>query len=122
MRILVVGRRRKDLEQRTACLRQLYPDAELVAEYDAMSAVKYAFNHDVDAVYTEVQTKPIGGFDVVRLVRKVCPDVLTYLIAETDAYLNRAAEAHVDGYYLMPTSAETLRSGNILHWEAAAPC
>ena len=120
MRILLVGRRRVVLEQRAACLRQLYPDAEVVTDGDAMSAVQYAFNHPVDAVYTEVQTKPIGGFDVVRLVRKVHPDALAYLIAETDAYLNRADESRVDGYYLTPTDKETLRSGNILRWTAVA--
>lgn len=121
MRILIVGRRRAELEQRAACLRQLYPDAETVTEGDAMSAVQYAFNHQVDAVYTEVQTRPIGGFDVVRLVRKRNPGALAYLIAETDAYLNRADECRVDGYYLTPTDKETLRSGNILRWRTAVP-
>ena len=122
MRILLVGRHRTELERRVACLKQLYPDAELVADGDAMSAVQYAYNHRIDAVYTEVQTRPIGGFDVVRLVRKAHPGVMAYLVAETDAFLNRAAENRVDGYYLMPTSAETLRSGNILRWREAASC
>ena len=117
MKILVVGRSKQELEQRANYLRTLYPQSEVIADNDAMSAVQYAFNHTVDAVYTEVRTRPIGGFDVVRLVRKQNPDVLTYLVAETDAYINRALEVKVDGYYLIPTVRESLRYGNILRWK-----
>lgn len=117
MRILVVGIQGPGLEQRASYLSALYPQAEVVADGDAMSAVQYAFNHAVDALYTEVRTWPIGGFDVVRLVRQRNPHVLVYLLSETDAYLNRAAEQRADGYYLTPTSEESLRSGNLLRWE-----
>ena len=114
MRILAVYSYRDDAQALIGALETLYPDAEIIPDDDGMSAVKYAFNHPVDAVYTYLMMPRINGFDVARLVRKVHPQAEAYLIDYSDKYVPDAAGRNLNGYYLTPISADALRSENLL--------
>lgn len=113
MNILVVFPTDK-LQSLVDILSELYPDAQIATDYDGMGGVQYAFNHPVDMVYTGLRVKPLNGFDVARLVWKVHPQAEVSLIADTQAYLKRAAEANFSGYFIEPIDRDTLLHGNIL--------
>lgn len=113
MNILVVFPTCK-LQTLVNIISELYPDAHIATDYDGMGGVQYAFNHPVDIVYTGLRVPPISGFDVARLVWKVHPQAEISLIADTKAYLKRAAMAHFSGYYIEPIDRKALRQGNFL--------
>lgn len=79
-----------------------------VAFCDPMAAVQYGYNHEVDAVYTEVDMPRISGFDLVRLLRKRHMDIKTYFVTGGGTqYLELANQAGLTGYYTKPLKAET---------------
>ncbi|HWR22292.1 MAG TPA: hypothetical protein VN366_02345 [Feifaniaceae bacterium] len=67
MQILMVYSDRDDAKSLLRALETVYPGAEIIPHNDGMSAVQYAFNHPVDAVYTYLRMPRISGFDVARL-------------------------------------------------------
>ncbi|WP_312279828.1 hypothetical protein [Oscillibacter sp.] len=50
MKIPAVYSYRDDADTLIDTLKKLYPGAEIIPDNDGLSAVKYAFNHPVDAV------------------------------------------------------------------------
>lgn len=114
MKVLAVYSYRDDGGALIDSLKELYPGAEIIPDNDGMSAVKYAFNHPVDAVYTYLMMPRISGFDVARLVRKVHPQAKAYLIDYSDKYVSYAEGKNLNGYYITPISAEALRQQNLL--------
>lgn len=113
MNIMVVAEREK-LRTLANVLSELYPDDIVIPLDDGMSAVQFAFNNPVDLVYTELQTYPLTGLDVARLVRQKRPSVVIHLIADTADYVSTAARQGCNGYYLTPISVETLQNNNLL--------
>lgn len=113
MYIMVVAEVGK-LRSLTNIMMELYPQDIIIPLDDGMSAVQFAFNNQVDAVYTELKAPPITGFDVARLVRQKYPDTSIYLIADTADYVGIAAKKDFDGYYVEPVSVEILQKKNLL--------
>lgn len=112
MNILIVDSNQDDLEQTVKCLQSVYPDAQLIPFDDAMDAVRYGYNHPVDAVYTEISMRHITGFDVARLLRKVHPEMTVCFLSDTEKHLRLSIQNGGDGYYLKPIDAEILLYGN----------
>lgn len=119
MNIMAVAQRER-LPSLTNALAKRYPDDMIIPLDDGMSAVQFAFNNPVDMMYAEIQTPPITGLDVARLVRKQRPGVAVCLIADTADYASDAAKQGCTGYYLTPVSVETLQKNNLLAGETAA--
>lgn len=113
MTIMVVAHRKK-LRKLMNIILELYPEDIVVPIDDGMSAVQFVFHNPVDMVYTELQGRPLTGFDVGRMVRKERPNVAVCLIADTADYVSDALRQGCNGYYLMPISVETLRKNNLL--------
>lgn len=88
---------------------------EVVTFCDAMEAVQYGYNHDVDAVFTEVVMPHISGQDVVNLLHKHNPAIRACFLTDTDKYLEAGRECKIFGYYLKPIGDGL----NLLHGEAA---
>lgn len=112
MKILVVDGDRVELKATASFLREVYPNAEIVATDDGMEAVQYSLNNPVNAVYTEVLMPRISGFDVARLVRKFRPEAAAYVVSGTDEFLDRAQG--LSGYYLKPLTWDTFQRDNLL--------
>lgn len=119
MNIMVVAERKK-LRPLVNILSELYPDDIVIPLDDGMSAVQFAFNNPVDLVYAELQTPPITGLDVARLVRQKRTGVAIHLIADTADYVRAAARQGCIGYYLTPISAEALQKNNLLTGKGAS--
>lgn len=99
------------LMQTKTCLEQ--DGVTVVAFRDPMAAVQYGYNHEVDAVYTEVDMPHLTGQDVVRLLRKRHADIKTYFLTDGGTqYPELAKQAGLTGYYTKPLK-EATRKTNI---------
>lgn len=102
MKILVVDTDRIKLAMLSLCLQEMYPDGQIIEFNDAMLSVKYGFNHQIDAVYTNVAMRHITGFQVMELLRKAQPGILVNFVTDTAKYQEMAKLKGADGYYLLP--------------------
>lgn len=111
MRILTAANHAAVLEALTKELSDLFPQAEIIRENDALMAGKYAFNHDVDIVFAEADMKRMNGLQLIRFVRHEHPGVKSYLIgskkelAESDA----SAPEDVSGMLVYPLVKNAIR-------------
>lgn len=58
-----------DLKMLCEAIRAVHPGAEVVYFIDPMLAFKYSVSHPVDALYTAVLMKRIGGFKLEKMIR-----------------------------------------------------
>ena len=100
MIILIIDPDATYLMQTKACLEKAGDTAAVFC--DPMEAVKYGYNHHVDAVYTEVIMPHITGRDVVNLLRKRHPHIRTYFLSDTSQYLEIGKQCQITGYYIKP--------------------
>ncbi len=80
MKFIVIDQDLKALYQLMRCLEEEYPESEIEPFFDPMLAVKYAYNHSVDAVFTELNMKRLDGFEVKRLIQGVQAKTMFYYI------------------------------------------
>lgn len=80
MKILTVSNHSAMLEELGKELSDIYPEAEIIKETDALMAGKYAFNHGVDIVFAEADMKRMNGLQLIQFVRFEHPEVKSYLI------------------------------------------
>ena len=80
MNILTVANHITVLEELGKDLSDVFPDAEIIQETDALMAGKYAFNHKVDMVFAEVEMKRMNGLQLIQFVRYERPAVKSFLI------------------------------------------
>lgn len=114
MNIFVVDNNQDDMEQILKCLKSIYPNASFFSFDDAMEAVRYGFNYDVDIVYTEVSMRHITGFDVARLLRKIHPKVTVCFLSYTEKHLCLSIQNGINGYYVKPIDTQKLICGNLI--------
>lgn len=89
MKILTVGNHITLLKELGKELSEIFPEDEIIQETDALMAGKYAFNHEVDVVFAEVDMKRMNGLQLIQFVRHEHPDVKSYLIG-TDKELSES--------------------------------
>lgn len=80
MIIMTVGNHATILKELVKALSEIFPGSEIIAETDALMAGKYAFNHEVDMVFAEMDMKRMNGLQLIQFVRQEHPDVKSYLI------------------------------------------
>lgn len=80
MTVLAVSNNPTLLEKLYSSLTQILTDAEIVCETDSLMAGKYSFNNNIDILIADVNTKRMGGVELIKFVRRERHDVLSYLI------------------------------------------
>lgn len=111
MKILTVSNHMTMLEELGKELSDLYPDAEIIKETDALMAGKYAFNHEVDVVFAEADMKRMNGLQLIQFVRFEHPDVKSYLIGSerelSESFLTVSED--VTGVLIYPFAENAIR-------------
>lgn len=109
MKILAVGRDPTLLVEVCACLAELFPDAEVRREMDALLAGKYVFNHRIDLLIAEAGTKRMNGVQLCQFARREQPDVCTCVIGTEKELLSLAPVKEVDHTLEFPCTVDSLR-------------
>lgn len=109
MRILAVGSDPALLAEVCACLGELFPDAEVRREMDALLAGKYVFNHKINLLIAEIGTKRMNGVQLCRFARREQPDVCTCVIGTEGELLSLTPVKEVDHTLKFPCTVDSLR-------------
>ncbi len=111
MTILMAGSRASLLRALADGLTHLFPDADIIMESDSLMAGKYAFDHDVDMIISEINMKRLNGVQLIQFVKQECPESLTYLVG-TQAEFDEspvAVSEDIAGIVLYPFTQETFQ-------------
>ena len=85
MRILAAANHITVLNELEKELSDIFPEAEIIKENDALMAGKYAFNNKVDIVFAEADMKRMNGLQLIRFVRHEHPEAKGFLVgSQTD--------------------------------------
>lgn len=111
MTILAVDPDAEALKALTLCLDAAFPQGEIHGFCDPLSAVKYGFNHRIDAIFTEIDMKLLSGFDLVRLIReRQAAEPAVCFLSEAPGQDLSPGLLAAEGYLAKPVTPDTVQN------------
>lgn len=108
MNVVLIDNNINLLEELVGIVRGILPTSTINSFKDPMLAVKHVYNHPTDIVISEIKTRPVSGFDVLRNLHKIRPEMLVVLLSDEPSHENKAMEYGADGFLPQPIKAEAL--------------
>lgn len=108
MNVVVIDNNISLLEELVGVVRGIFPGSTISSFKDPMLAVKHVYNNPTDIVISEVKTRPVSGFDVLRNLHKIRPEMLVVLLSDEPSHENKAMEYGADGFLPQPVQAAAL--------------
>ena len=109
MVILAVDDDLRRLERTKEQLQSILPAETVVAESNALTAAKFAFNHPVDILVTAVEMARLDGLKLMEFARHTNPKAAVFLLVDADDDFNGGLWAdEVDGVLYDPVTRERL--------------
>lgn len=112
MRIVAVDSDREHLNQLVECIREVLPDAEVRTFTNPLQAVKYAYNHPLNALFTEIPLPVMDGFTLAEMMVKRYPDVEVWFVTGHERYRDYEVAVPWYRYVMKPVTAEGLRAAH----------
>lgn len=112
MKILTVANHMTMLDELKKELSEIFPEAKIIKETDALMAGKYAFNHGVDIVFAEADMKRMNGLQLIQFVRQEHPDVKSFMVG-TEKELSESfliVSEDVTGVLTYPLAKNAIRN------------
>ena len=108
MNVVLIDNNISVLEELVGIVRGILPTSTISSFKDPMLAVKHVYNNPTDIVISEIKTRPVSGFDVLRNLHKIRPEMLVVLLSDEPSHESKALEYGADGFLSQPVKAETL--------------
>lgn len=102
MVILVVDNDAESLRNLESYIHTCRKEDEVISFVDAVGAMEYIREHDVDILFTEVKMQGTTGFALTKCLKDRTPNSYVIFVTESPEYAMHAWEAHVSGYLLKP--------------------
>lgn len=111
MKIIVVDLDPGALSLLSKYLKILLPQAEINTFTDPFWSVKYAYNNQVDMIFTETKMRGLNGADVIRLVRRHENGFIPalYVTESEEEYEEEFCQTPANGFLKKPISIEQLQ-------------
>lgn len=112
MKILAAANHTAMLEDLERKLSEIFPEAEIIKETDALMAGKYAFNQEVDIVFAEADMKRMNGLQLIQFVRHEHSGVKSFLFGSEKELLEAhlTAAENVTGILTYPFAENAMRN------------
>ena len=109
MRILTVDNRAQALEEISALVRELQPEAELLRSESSLEALGEARKSEIDIAILRVETPELDGLNLGRYLVELNPLVNLIFVSEKRRHGYEAMTIHASGYLLEPFDKAALR-------------
>ena len=109
MIVFAVDDDRKALDQMTAVVEKLLPEAELLSFEDGLAALAKARTVEVDVAFLDIRMPELGGLDLGQYLRELNPFVNLIYVTEHQEYGFEALAMHASGYVMKPADESALR-------------
>lgn len=110
MKAIVVDDEELAMEYLVKVLKEVQQDCEVYSFADALDALEYAKNHEVDMAFVDVEMTGINGIELAKRFKDVQPRVNIIFVTGFPQYALEAFSLHASGYLLKPASAESVRN------------
>lgn len=110
MVIVIVDNDMKSLHNLENYIRACRKDDEIVSFADAVEAMEYIRQHEVEILFTEVQMKDVTGFALTKCMKDRMPNSYVIFVTESPEYAMHAWEAHVSSYLLKPVDMQKVQT------------
>ncbi|MBQ7606024.1 MAG: response regulator transcription factor [Firmicutes bacterium] len=108
MNVVLIDNNIGILEELVGVVKGILPSSTISSFKDPMLAVKHVYNHATDIVISEVKTRPVSGFDVLRNLHKLRPEMLVVLLSDEPGHETKALEYGADGFLTQPVNPQEL--------------
>ncbi len=108
MNVVLIDNNIGILEELVGVVKGVLPSSTISSFKDPMLAVKHVYNHATDIVISEVKTRPVSGFDVLRNLHKLRPEMLVVLLSDEPSHESKAIEYGADGFLTQPLDPKAL--------------
>lgn len=99
---------RMRLEHTAEQIREAFPGCEVCTFTDPMLSAKCALEPQVDAVFAEVQMRPVDGFDLLHVLQVNRPRLPVFLISDDEVPRNAALRKGASDYLVRPLSPQSV--------------
>ena len=100
---------RIQLEGLTQLLVSVFPGSTIYQHTDLCHVPHDVLNNKVDAVFLEMEIDKTNDLNFVQMLRRQKSDVPVFIISQTEALREQAAEAGANDYFLQPVTEQQLR-------------
>ena len=109
MTILLVEENAKALEQLSAHLSALQPEAELLCFQGSLEALAAARQHEIDVALLETDLAELSGLNLGQYLREMYPQINLVFLSEGPERAFEALGLHASGYLVKPAAQAALR-------------
>lgn len=110
MNVVVIDNDVEQLDKLTDVLQGLYPGSSVSVFKDPMLAVKHVYNNQTDLVLSEIKTRPVSGYDVLRTLKRIKPELNVVLMSADSAVSSKAVELGASAFAAKPLSTDDIKS------------
>ena len=100
---------RIQLEGLTQLLVSVFPGSTIYQHTDLCHVPHDVLNNKVDAVFLAMEIDKTNDLNFVQMLRRQKSDVPVFIISQTEALREQAAEAGANDYFLQPVTEQQLR-------------
>jgi DNA-binding response OmpR family regulator len=116
VRIVAVDPVPEELFELADSIRNVHKGATVESFADPLAAVKYAYQNQVDALYTVTAMKRLSGFELGKLLRARSPGIQLNFIGEDENEKIDAMRILANSYIIKPVTADALRLAEAADW------
>lgn len=112
MKIIVVDSNTEQMDQLVECIGEVWPGAEVQTFTDPLQAVKYAYDHPLNALFTEIPLPVMDGFTLAEMMVKRYPDVEVWFVTGHEQYRSYEVAVSRYKYVMKPVTVEALHTAH----------
>ena len=109
---------RMQLESLTQLLVSAFPGSTIYQHTELNRVSHDVLSHKVDAVFLEAEMDNINGLDFMKLLHRQKPGVPVFIIAKSEEFRDKAAEAGARGCFVLGSNEKQLLDAVILATKA----
>ena len=106
MRILAVDHEPQALEMLTQAIKEVKPDAEVIAFRKQAELLTDAEVNGCDIAFLDIQMLGMNGVDLAKLLKDVNPKMNIIFVSSFDEFAQEAMHMHASGYIMKPVTKE----------------
>lgn len=117
MKIIAVDDEKLAVDNISALLRQVEPEAEVLGFTEPEEAFCYLSQNEVDIALLDIEMGAYSGIELARKCKELCPQVNIIFVTGYSQYTMDAFRLHASGYLMKPVRLEDLHAelNNLRH-------
>lgn len=110
MRIIAADDEKYALEELTAAIHDVRPEAELVTFQNPHRLLEYIQENSCDAAFLDIEMGSVSGMAAAKQIKQLHPKANIIFVTGYSRYMEEAFKIHASGYVCKPVRREEIRA------------